>query len=175
MKKNRCIMIFPKFENEQIIQTLRADYDPLYTYVSPHLTIVFPFESEISSESLKAHLQLMMIELKPFQLAMKGVEPSAGGYLFLNVIEGEEQVRLLHERLYTGILKEFKSTMFTYQPHLTVGRILDTELFAAACVKCKGVNDEFRTIVSRISVEIIDKNDDSMIEMEIELKRFEEA
>lgn len=169
MKKNRCIMIFPKFENEQIIQTLRADYDPLYRHVSPHLTLVFPFESEISLESLKEHLQLMTIGLKPFQLAMKGVEPSAGGYLFLKVIEGEEQVMLLHERLYTGILKEFKSTMFTFQPHLTVGRILDTELFTAACEKCSGVNDEFRTIVSQISVEIIDENDDSDIEMEIEL------
>jgi hypothetical protein len=33
----RCIMIFPKFENGQIIDKVRERYDPLANHVRPQL------------------------------------------------------------------------------------------------------------------------------------------
>lgn len=40
-------MIFPKFENIKIIDEIRDKYDPLANHVRPHITLVFPFESNI--------------------------------------------------------------------------------------------------------------------------------
>ena len=43
----RTIMIFPEFDNIDIIDEIRAKYDPLAKLVRPHITIVFPFEMDI--------------------------------------------------------------------------------------------------------------------------------
>ena len=48
----RTIMIFPEFENMEIIDNIRKQYDPLAELVRPHITLVFPFESQISNEEL---------------------------------------------------------------------------------------------------------------------------
>ena len=44
----RTIMIFPEFENMDIIDRIRDKYDPLARLVRPHITLVFPFENEMS-------------------------------------------------------------------------------------------------------------------------------
>ena len=43
----RTIMIFPQFNNIEIIDGIRDRYDPLAKLVRPHITLVFPFESEM--------------------------------------------------------------------------------------------------------------------------------
>ncbi len=48
--KERTIMIFPKFDNLDIINSIRDKYDPLAKLVPPHLTLVFPFKSELTKE-----------------------------------------------------------------------------------------------------------------------------
>lgn len=40
-------MIFPDFENVEIIDNIRDKYDPLAKLIRPHITIVFPFDMEI--------------------------------------------------------------------------------------------------------------------------------
>ena len=45
-------MIFPEFDNIDIIDEIRAKYDPLTKLVRPHITIVFPFEMEITNDEL---------------------------------------------------------------------------------------------------------------------------
>lgn len=49
----RTIMIFPKFNNIEIINNIRSKYDPLSLLVLPHITLVFPFELEISNKELE--------------------------------------------------------------------------------------------------------------------------
>ena len=46
-KTLRTIMIFPEFENMEIIDNIRKKYDPLAELVRPHITLVFPFESQM--------------------------------------------------------------------------------------------------------------------------------
>ena len=53
----RVIMIFPKFENIHIINNIRKKYDPLSDFVEPHITLVFPFEDELSNEELRLYLK----------------------------------------------------------------------------------------------------------------------
>jgi 2'-5' RNA ligase len=50
-KKKRAIIIFPQFGSDtNLIQDIRNQYDPLANKIAPHITLVFPFESDISSK-----------------------------------------------------------------------------------------------------------------------------
>ena len=57
----RTIMIFPEFENMDIIDRIRDKYDPLARLVRPHITLVFPFENEMSNETIE---EIALRELK---------------------------------------------------------------------------------------------------------------
>ncbi|WP_313343152.1 hypothetical protein [Sedimentibacter sp.] len=48
----RTIMIFPEFENIDVINDIRKKYDPLADLVLPHITLVFPFDSELKNIKL---------------------------------------------------------------------------------------------------------------------------
>jgi 2'-5' RNA ligase len=85
----------------------------------------------------------------------------------LNVLEGRESLINLHTQLYTGILKDYCSTR-EYIPHLTVGRP-GNNLIGEAINKCNLIVEEFIDYVKEISVEVIDENEDSIIEMRIGL------
>lgn len=52
----RTIMIFPQFDNIDVINSIRDKYDPLAKLVKPHITLVFPFDSEITNEQLEVAL-----------------------------------------------------------------------------------------------------------------------
>ncbi|ADL50061.1 2'-5' RNA ligase family protein [Clostridium cellulovorans] len=171
----RCIMIFPKFENGQVIDKIREKYDPLVTHVRPHITLVFPFDSNIKTNELKNHISLVLSEVETFEVILKGITPvsSFGKYLFLNIEKGTEEIIQLHKKLYTGILEEHFPEWLkgnNFLPHMTVGSFQKEEEFQMAAEETKAVVDAFRTIVTAVSVEIIDENEDSIIELEIPLK-----
>lgn len=171
----RCIMIFTEFSNIEVINKIRDKYDPLAKHVRPHITLVFPFQSEIGTVELQQHLEMALEAVKPFRITLQGITPvqSFGNYLFLNITEGKDEIVDIHKSLYTGLLEPIcppwlKAGGFT--PHMTVGKIADEEEYKAAIDSVNDINDVFETMVERISVEIIDENEDSQIEMEIGLR-----
>ncbi len=103
----RAIHIFPEFLNARSIDTLRAKYDPLFSLIQPHVTLVFPFESTVTIEALTQPLQESVIGLKSFHIILEGVTGAAEEYLFLNVKVGNDQIIELHDRLYSGLLKPY--------------------------------------------------------------------
>src|SRR5690349_21600829 len=109
-------MIFPEFSNMSVIDEIREKYDPLANHVRPHITLVFPFESNINSNELKCHLEKVLSDIKPFQITMKGITPvqSFGNYLFLEIIDGEDKIIDLHKRLYTDLLESFYPDWLKY-------------------------------------------------------------
>lgn len=170
-----CIMVFTKFSNIGVIDEIREKYDPLASHVRPHITLIFPFKSNIESNQLKRHLEEVLPSINPFPLTLKGITPvkSFGNYLFLNIENGKNEIIEIHRKLYTGILEQYFPQwlkMGSYNPHMTVGKIESEEKYRLAIEETKEVIDVFETIVSKISVEIIDENEDSIIEMEIELE-----
>ncbi len=48
----RTVMIFPKFDNIELIDDIRKQYDPLADVIRPHITIVFPFDMDVTNEEL---------------------------------------------------------------------------------------------------------------------------
>lgn len=168
----RTILIFPEFDNIEIIEQIRKKYDPLARLIRPHITIVFPFESQMSNEELKQILQNRLKNIKPFDIELTGFSKQSdqyGNYLFLNIAKGENEISTIHHLLYENELKEFDPGL-PYTPHLTVGKLPSIQSLENAFHEIKKVNAVFRTKVEKIAVEMIGENEESIIQFVIDLK-----
>lgn len=167
----RTIMIFVEFENIDVINAIRKKYDPLADFVPPHITLVFPFDSELTDEELHDHLKRCLKGVHPFRIELEDFSKHPdeyGNFLFLNVIQGTEEIKRIHKMLYEDKLKLFDSDC-DYIPHITVGKLPSTELLDEAFNDVSQCSSKFSTIVKKISVERIGTKDESIIAMEFEL------
>ena len=165
----RAIVLFPSFEHIEILQTIRQQYDPLANCIAPHITLVFPFDSDIPTEDLKAYLNEALKGIKKFHVRLNDFSGDfRDGYLFLNVKQGNDAIVELHDRLYDGILERFLFRGITYCPHVTVGKVQQAE-FEHALAQLRGVTDRFETEIEKIYVENIDDLEHSAIEFSLEL------
>lgn len=168
-------MIFPQFENMSIIDEIRKKYDPLAKHVRPHVTLVFTFESTLTAMEIEEHLAKVLNEIKSFRMTLQDIvkiDNPLGMYLFLDIKEGNEQIKELSKRIYTGILQEYKPDWLnegTFMPHMTIGSFTSKEDLNRAAQYIEHIKENFTTIVDKISVEIIDENEDSIIEVEVNL------
>lgn len=173
--KKRCIMIFPQFNNMRTIDRIREKYDPLFNKVKPHVTLVFPFESELTSIELEKHLIDTLKDTKAFQLVLKNIikiDDITGLYLFLGIKEGNDNIKDIHTKLYSKILEKYKPDWLNhveFMPHMTIGNFTNIEELNKAYEAIKDINEEFSTIVDKITVEIIDENENSIIELNVEI------
>ena len=164
----RTIMIFPEFENMEIIDEIRKQFDPLADLVRPHITLVFPFESSMSNEELAQILEQRLADIKPFQLELGGIskqEDVFGNYLFLDVLQGVEEICRMHQVLYENEFQEFNKGL-QYVPHMTVGKLETAEELDNAYKQVKFMESTFHTEVRKISVEMIGENEESIIVVE---------
>lgn len=167
----RTIMIFPEFENMDVINDIRKKYDPLAGLVLPHITLVFPFNSELANKELNFYLKECLCDIQPFKVELKGFskqETKYGNYLFLNVAQGMDPIRNIHDRLYKDKLKQFDAG-YDYIPHMTVGKVSSMELLDKAFDDVNKCNDKFSTVIKKISVEMIGEHEESIIIIEHEL------
>ncbi len=168
----RTIMIFPEFDNIDVINEIRGNYDPLAELVRPHITIVFPFEMDITNDELSVILENRLSDIEAFELELKGFskcEDRFGNYLFLNVVNGIEIITHLHDLLYSDEFSTFDLGM-TYVPHMTVGKLKTVDELNKAYDAVKDNKTLFKSIVTKISVEMIGENDESIIVIEKKLR-----
>lgn len=168
----RTIMIFPEFHNMDVIHFYRDQYDPLSALVKPHITLVFPFQSDISNDSLNRYLNEKLMNIRPFEITLHGVSKQLdelGNYLFLNIIEGKEHILEIHEKLYSGVLKEYNKGQ-PYCPHLTLGKLDTIEKLERAYLYVSKCNETFRAVINTISVEMIGTLEKSIIISEHKLR-----
>lgn len=169
----RTIMIFPQFDNMKIIDEIRKKYDSLSELVRPHITLVFPFESELSNEQLRGIMEYKLQNIAPFRIKLHGIsrqEDRFGNYLFLNVLEGTEQLSQIHDILYSDELEMFDMGI-EYIPHMTIGKLETREKLDAAYESIKNNTDVFEAEVDIISVEMIGENEESIVIIEKKLER----
>lgn len=167
----RTIMIFPEFEGMEIIDEIREKYDPLAHLVRPHITIVFPFENQMSNKHIEDILSNRLKNIHPFELVLNGIskkEDRFGNYLFLDVKGGDMEICSIHNVLYENEFSEYNLGL-DYIPHMTVGKLPTAEELDVAYEKVKEINKVFKTIVKKISVEMIGENDESIIIVEYNL------
>ncbi|MFD3450214.1 2'-5' RNA ligase family protein [Microbacteriaceae bacterium 4G12] len=163
----RSVLIFIKSDNLQDIEKIRQKHDPLYNLVPPHITLVFPFESEISNEQLKQHIIENIKGIDAFNIHADNVVTNHGEYLFLQIKEGKEKIITLHDRLYQGRLQPFLREDIPYVPHITVGR-KNNELDALEVAKSiPPLKTKSLFMIHKITVESIGMNNESIIEFEL--------
>ena len=161
--------MFPIFKNQHLIEEVRKKFDPLYGLVPPHLTLVFPFASEIPTSKLEQHVKESLVGLCPFPIQLKGITATSDNHLFLNVKKGNDNIIELHDRLYSGLLSEFMNRRYTYTPHLTVGRCNNEIELQAALEDTKPFEAPFDIVVTNLTSEIIESNGNSTIEFIVSL------
>ncbi|MEA4914205.1 MAG: 2'-5' RNA ligase family protein [Christensenella sp.] len=167
----RAIVLFPKFENIDAIQAVRERFDPLASFIAPHITLVFPFESELSTQEIGDHVRRAIEGVKRFPVQLSSVTGDfRDGYLFLNVKRGNDEIIDLHDRLYRGVLEQYLFRKVTYCPHVTVGRLEQPTEFDQALEELAGFSEQFKVEIDRISVESIDSHEQSMIELVFDLE-----
>ncbi|MBN2794016.1 MAG: 2'-5' RNA ligase family protein [Clostridia bacterium] len=136
-------------------------YDPLYQLIPPHLTLVFPFESDITLDALKNHMA--KVKMKTFEAKIYEFKV-VDQYIFAVVSDQESSIKSLHHQLYTGILEPFMNPNYfaEYLPHITIGRFKSHEeaLEAFKTLEFKG---PYTFMVERLSVEVIQEDDSSLI------------
>ena len=165
----RAIHIFPEFENMHLIEEVRKKFDPLCGLVPPHITLVFPFESEIPTSRLEQHVRDTLVGVCPFPIQLKGITATLDNHLFLNVKKGNDNIVELHDRLYSGLLSGFMNRRYTYTPHLTVGRFNDETELRTALDDTESFEACFDIVVTKVASEIIESNGDSTIEFIVSL------
>ena len=163
----RDILIIPKFNNITEIQKIRKKYDELFDIIAPHITLAFPFKKEIPNEKLKEKLLNITKNIIPFKIKCKGTtlkkdEKANTYYIFLNILEGKEKIKKIHQEIYKNILNDIDIKKYNYEPHITLGNTNNIN-------EKIELNEEFETIVNSIVVERIGKNEESIIEFEINL------
>lgn len=170
--KSRCILIFPEIANIDVIERVRAKYDPSYTLVRPHITLVFPFESDIGAADIEAHARAALKGFEPFPVTLQGITEQRGfdNYMLLNVHQGKNTLKEMHRRLYSGMLEQYLPNWCrTFEPHMTVGRLADPARFAAALEETRGMCELFTTCVNEVCVELICADGSSAIESSVRL------
>lgn len=152
----RDILIFPKFENMNLIQSVRKKYDKLANLIEPHITLVFPFSDDMSDEYLINSLSELLKTFSPFKIVFGGVSLDENNTIFLNCIEGNKKIIELHDKIYEKILPTHLKKSINYVPHITLGTSNNIDFL-------QNFNYKFETIVDEISIELIGPNEESII------------
>lgn len=163
----RAVHLF--INNHKLIEKLRSSYDPLSNLIASHVTLVFPFESNIDSKDLEAHILEASRNIEPFQLQLSELVTTSDNCLILKVKEGHAQCVQLHEQLYTGLLFPFLLREYPYSPHVTVGRFLQKLECKKVLESLKPFNHVFSSRIESLTTEIILEDGRSEVEFIVPL------
>lgn len=167
----RAIVLYPKFDGLETIQSMRRKFDPLANYIAPHITLVFPFESTLSTKEVEEHVRAAIKGMTRFSVRLGGFSgDQPDGYLFLRVRQGNDAIIDLHDRLYSGVLQPFLYRKILYCPHMTVGKVVGSEAVEDALVELDEITTIFECEISQVFVENIDSHEKSTIELVIDLE-----
>lgn len=142
----------------------------------PHITLVFPFESNIKEYQLRNWMNEALKGLECFHVELEGIikiSSDSSLYLCLQVKKGKEEIKEIHSRLYDGILKEYKPQWLNqveFIPHMTVGKFSSEEELNNTYEKIGNLKEKFYSKVDKVSVEIVVKNDSSIREIDVDLQ-----
>jgi 2'-5' RNA ligase len=118
-----ALLIYPRVD-EDLVGALRRRYDPTVDVIAPHLPVVYPVPGEVGRDPLISHIKGVALACEPFKIRLGALHRSADHWLFLTPVDGNEDLRRLHLRLYTGLLAEFLATDRDYAPHVGLGHFL---------------------------------------------------
>ena len=154
----RSILIMVNFSNINKIKEIQKKYYDIADKIEPHITVVFPFNSEISDEELYNKLSEVLSKYRPFKIVCHGVSTPAqeSHYKFLNIIENKDIIKNISDDIYRKIIPEHLQyrDKYNYNPHISLAnKPLDNEI---------ELEDTFEMVVDSFYVERIGDNDESI-------------
>lgn len=156
------------------LEDIRKKYDYLHDMIEGHITLVFPFESDLSTDDLVKSIKPIMEKSKKFMISCRSISKveAHGYFLFLDVSKGEDSIMKLHDELYQGILAEYQPEWAKnggYRAHMTLGRFKDERSLDIAYEDVKGFNETMEILIDRVYIEIIEEDESSTIEAVIHM------
>ncbi len=150
--RGRAIVLFLPQPEPAPVAALRHQFDTLYGSLSAHITLVFPFESDLAPETLRDHVVQSVRGASPITVRLSEVTGADNQYLFLNVKRGNDALIDLHDRLYQGPLAAYRSRELTYLPHVTVGRLSGPSALQAALAIASKTSIDFEVTLDTVTV-----------------------
>ncbi len=133
---------FPAFRGIERIEAFRARHDPMGTRIPAHVSLVFPFETNLTLLQLETHVRRVAAKWPPVPVTFRAIRLHANEFVFLMASRGTDSIAALHDKLYTRSLRPHLRPEFAYEPHITIARQLDPARLDAAFDEAK---DEFST------------------------------
>jgi len=157
------------------IEEVRSKYDYLHEMIEGHITLVFPFESDLAKDEIVEALKPVVENWNKFVVTTAGISKVSahGHYLFLDIDKGEDEIVKLHQALYQGVLSEHQPDWTKnggYRVHMTLGRLMDESSLNDAYEAVKDFNKSFEIEIDRIYIEEIGDDESSVIEAVIEMQ-----
>ena len=120
----RVIFIEPNINNK-IINKIFNKYNSDSKFVNPHICLVFPFESNLTTNEIDTILKNTLSGVECFDIFIKGISISYennNNFIFLNIADTNDILATISEKLYyelgnNAILKTDK-----YIPHITIAK-----------------------------------------------------
>lgn len=119
----RTIVVYPRFDNGELLHEVRERFDPRAQIVAPHITLVYPFVTELSDASIIQVIEETVRTSAPFRVLFRDITGFAERFLLLNVKAGNDRIVLLHDKLYHSALQTAFNPRYTFFPHMVIGSV----------------------------------------------------
>lgn len=167
----RSILLLPRI-NHDLVHDVRQQYDTLYQHVAPHISLVFPFESDMSDDTVIQVVMNVMQHFSAFDITLNRVagEPD-NGYVWLVVDQGAAIITAMHDALYQApIFAAHLRQDIPYIPHMTIAQGVTPEQAQQLIAALGQTPLTIMTTIASVSVEHILINDDSDVFCQVALR-----
>lgn len=160
----RAIHTIPDTTAQPWIEVLRRRFDPLAPLIAAHVTLLYPFDLQLSDQELVRHCQEQVSDCGAFTFTLGPPEKSDDDHFWLPVHPIPPALISLRNALLTGPLAGLISPNREYRPHITIARPpLNPEV--ATEIKTVAENLEFTLEATQITIErILDDGHSEVIE-----------
>jgi 2'-5' RNA ligase len=142
----------PRGEMMAQVEAIRLRYDPLARQLPAHVTLVFPFDSDIVGAALRSHVKHAAASASPFAVRLECIVPLDDHHLAATITTGSDSIVGLHDRLYTGALAAHRSRVHRFAPHVTVGRFGERSAVEAALKELPSTDLRIDTTITAVTI-----------------------
>ncbi len=158
-------VIWPDSQTQASVDKIRKQYDPHFGLIAPHITIIFPADTEIALDEIVTRLANAVKGFRPFTARLDRVSsvnllasewpaetaallayPNAVNAIFLLTGEGSREILELKKRLAGAV--GLDTPLVDYPPYLTLGQTLSQPAYDAALQALSGYAPDFSFPVS---------------------------
>jgi len=144
---------FPSFRGIGQIEAFRRQHDPMATHIRAHLSLVFPFGTNLTLLQLETHVRRVASAWPPIPVTFRAIRLHANEFVFLMASRGAASIVALHDKLYTRSLRSHLRPEFAYEPHITLARQRDPARLEAAYDEAKDAfGAEFADVMREVEL-----------------------